>query len=85
MMRAGGCAGPPRSTPGPTGREHCANRNVGERMRDYCLALHQGARDGGGDITLRIADSNFWQNEEDMLLFLSAGKHLLLHSRIPGD
>ncbi len=53
---------------GPNGPRHCQNRNVGERMRDYCLALHQGARDGGGDVTLRIADSNFWRNEDLVLL-----------------
>ena len=52
---------------GPNGPSHCRGRNVGERLRDYCLALHQGAKDGGGDVRLRIADSNFWQNEEDVL------------------
>jgi hypothetical protein len=52
---------------GPNGPRFCRSRSVGARLRDYCLALHRGASAGGGDVTLRIASSNFWQNEEDVL------------------
>lgn len=53
---------------GPNGPRHCMHRNVGERLRDYCTALHQGAKDGGGDVIVRIADSNFWRNEDNVLV-----------------
>ncbi|MCE5271390.1 hypothetical protein LLH00_08900 [bacterium] len=53
--------------PGPNGPEQCKGRNAGERVRDISLAIHRGAVEGGGDITLHWGNVNFWQNEEDVV------------------
>lgn len=53
---------------GPNGPEHCRHRNAGQRVRDWMETLHRGARKGGGHVTVRLHSSNFWQNEEDVIL-----------------
>jgi hypothetical protein len=53
---------------GPNGPRHCRNRSVGERLRDYCNALTTGAGKAGGELKIRVSSSNFWQNEEDVLI-----------------
>ncbi len=53
---------------GPNGPRHCRNRTVGERLRDYCNSLTRGAQDAGGNLKIRVTSSNFWQNEEDVLV-----------------
>lgn len=53
---------------GPNGPRHCRNRNVGERLRDYCNTLTRGAASQGAEINIRITSSNFWQNEEEILV-----------------
>jgi len=52
---------------GPNGPRHCRGVGTGPRVRNLVEALHQGAKDGGGDITVHIDHSNFWQNEEDLI------------------
>ena len=53
---------------GPNGPQHCRNRNAGVRLRDAMAAVHRGAEKGGGKVRVRIANANFWQNEEDVIL-----------------
>ncbi|MEA2063582.1 MAG: hypothetical protein U9P14_07800 [Gemmatimonadota bacterium] len=52
---------------GPNGPQHCRSRTAGDRVRDISLAIHRGAKKGGGPITLRWMGM-FWQNEEDVIL-----------------
>ncbi|MEA1997422.1 MAG: hypothetical protein U9N45_07270 [Gemmatimonadota bacterium] len=53
---------------GPNGPRHCRNRTVGERLRDYCNTLSRGAADSGGEINIMVTSSNFWRNEENVLI-----------------
>lgn len=55
---------------GANGPEHCRGRNSGIRVKELMEAIHRGARKGGGDVDIRIHSSNFWQNEEDVVLSL---------------
>jgi len=50
--------------PGSNGPRHCMHRNVGQRSRDLILAVQEGARMGGGEITFRWDNVNFWQGED---------------------
>ncbi|MEW5977461.1 MAG: hypothetical protein AB1898_16840 [Acidobacteriota bacterium] len=53
---------------GPNGPGHCRHRNAGERVRDLSTAIHRGAEKHGGKVDVRFISSNFWQNEEDVIL-----------------
>ncbi len=53
--------------PGPNGPRQCQGRSAGERARDYALAVHKGAIQGGGDIDMIWGNVNFWRNEEDIV------------------
>ncbi len=50
--------------PGSNGPRHCMHRNVGQRSRDLILTVQEGARQGGGEITFRWDNVNFWQGED---------------------
>ena len=53
--------------PGPNGPRHCRNLTAGERVRDLSLAVHRGAEQGGGPVTLFWENVNFWQNELEVV------------------
>jgi hypothetical protein len=54
--------------PGPNGPRQCRNINVGRRVRTLSETIHGGAVKGGGDVTLRWGNVNFWRNEMDVVL-----------------
>ena len=51
---------------GPNGPSHCANRNMGIRVKEYMEAIHRGAQKGGGDVMIRVS-GNFCQNEDELI------------------
>jgi hypothetical protein len=47
---------------GPNGPAYCKDRNMGERVRDLMEAMHRGAEEGGGPVTIRLG-GNFSRRE----------------------
>lgn len=52
--------------PGAHGPTHCQIKNHGKRMRDFLVAMHDGAQKGGGDVELHM-HGNLSRFEYDML------------------
>ncbi|GAG23517.1 unnamed protein product, partial [marine sediment metagenome] len=54
--------------PGPNGPQHCRSISTAQRVRTLCETIHQGARQGGGEIVLRWGNVNFWDHEMETVL-----------------
>jgi hypothetical protein len=48
---------------GPQGPSACRALTPGQHVASFVNALHEGARQGGGDVPVYIGRSNFWNNE----------------------
>jgi len=65
---------------GPNGPRHCRSKTAGQRVRAFTELLHEGARTGGGDVSIFLGHANFWRGErEDVLANLPPDTALLGH------
>ena len=52
---------------GKNGPAHCSHINAGERIRNLCNTIQEGAQQGGGDMSVVFAHANLWRNERDVV------------------